>query len=284
MRVVNLEQNSPEWVKWRDGGIGSSEAPTILMENPYESPFALWRRKTGRAGSKTETAAMKHGKDTEAAARDAYCAETGEFMPPACGIHDEHDWMLASMDGMSSDGTLIVEIKCPTELANHLSAREGQVPDHYFSQVQHQLAVSGAEMCHFWSFFGGKGALVEVRPAGQVIKEMIEAEREFWRWVMEDKFPMPQGEVDLTDDAEAILWAQDWADTKKMQRQIERKLRELETQMRQFWLKNHRKLICGPVEVSQMHRKGYSEEEPRTVGESISCTFKLRDYDGIPAK
>lgn len=274
MKIIDLDQNTPEWLKWREGGLGASDAPTILNENPYESPYALWRRKTGRTGAKTQTAAMAHGKNTEQAAREAYSAETGEFMPPVCGVHDEYDWMRASFDGMN--GKVILEVKCPTELQNHLSAREGSVPDHYFAQVQHQLAVSGAELCHFWSFFDGKGALVEVKPAEVYIQDMIAIEKEFWRWVMEDVYPMPEGTLDLSDDRDAVRWAEEWVNAKRALRLMEETIRRLETEGKRHWFGKNKKIICGPLEANWTHRKGYTEKEPRTVGESLSCTFKVR--------
>lgn len=274
MRIVNIEQDTPEWHEFRAQGIGASEAPTIMWENPYESPFSLWRRKTGRAGAKTQTAAMAHGKNTEQVARDAYCAETGDFMPPACGIHDEFDWMRASFDGIN--GKTILEVKCPSEIQNHLTAREGQVPDHYLAQVQHQLAVSGADLCHFWSFFEGKGALVEVKPQAEYIKELIATEKTFWQWVMDDKYPMPEGTLDLSDDKDALRWAEEWVNAKRAARVMEETIHRLETEGKRFWFGNHKKIICGPLEVNWTHRKGYTEAQPRTVGESLSCTFKVR--------
>ena len=38
-----------EWLRSREQGIGSSEVATVLGVNPYDTPYQLWLRKTGRA-------------------------------------------------------------------------------------------------------------------------------------------------------------------------------------------------------------------------------------------
>ena len=36
--LVNLEQGTDDWHAWRRQGIGASDAPTIMVENPWKSP------------------------------------------------------------------------------------------------------------------------------------------------------------------------------------------------------------------------------------------------------
>ena len=57
----------------------------------------------------------------------------------------------ASLDGITLDGALILEVKCPvkgqaSELWKQVAA--GELPDHYYWQVQHQLMVSDALLAH----------------------------------------------------------------------------------------------------------------------------------------
>ena len=44
---ITLEQGTAEWLAWRTQGIGASEAPAILGENPWKSRRALLAEKTG---------------------------------------------------------------------------------------------------------------------------------------------------------------------------------------------------------------------------------------------
>lgn len=83
----------------------------------------------------------------------------------------------ASLDGVTLDGELIVEIKCPYKgqgSALWQAVEAGEVPEHYRMQAQHQLMVSGAAFAHLWVFDGKVGLLREIRPeapAAEVIRQ-----------------------------------------------------------------------------------------------------------------
>lgn len=47
-RIERLQQNTPEWHRWRMQGIGASDAPVIMGETLFKTPRALWSIKTGR--------------------------------------------------------------------------------------------------------------------------------------------------------------------------------------------------------------------------------------------
>jgi len=40
-RIERLEQNTPEWLRWRMEGIGSSDAPVIMGEGAFKPNCAL---------------------------------------------------------------------------------------------------------------------------------------------------------------------------------------------------------------------------------------------------
>jgi len=81
-------------------------------------------------------------------------------MEPLCLVHQEFEWMRASLDGLSFDGSTLVEIKCPLSLRDRAAAQEGRIPSQYYAQLQHQLEVSGAQQAHYWSFHGTDGILI----------------------------------------------------------------------------------------------------------------------------
>jgi predicted phage-related endonuclease len=56
---------------------------------------------------------------------------------------DEHDWMIASLDGFDVGAQSILEIKCPMSSEKILS----NIPLHYRYQMQHQMAVCGVDQC-----------------------------------------------------------------------------------------------------------------------------------------
>ena len=193
--LIQLKQGSEEWLAWRSKGLGGSDAGTIMCENRYVSPYALWAQKTGKRPPKKVNAAMKRGTDLEEAGRTAFCLKIGEFLPAACLEHDEHKFMRTSLDGLSPDREIGFELKIPDSPHTHLIAREGQVPRLYYAQCQHNLFVSGARKLYFVSWYPKDEqvplAEVPVFPDFQYRAELIAAETEFWRWVEEKRFPFP---------------------------------------------------------------------------------------------
>ena len=47
-RIEQLHQNTPEWHRWRQLGIGASDAPVIMGDGAFKTPRMLWSIKTGR--------------------------------------------------------------------------------------------------------------------------------------------------------------------------------------------------------------------------------------------
>jgi putative phage-type endonuclease len=200
-RIERLHQNTPEWHRWRRQGIGASDAPVIMGETAFKTPRTLWSIKTGRTGEGSAGPAARRGRELERFARNAYEQQTGIQMEPLCLVHEEFEWMRASLDGLSFDGSTLLEIKCPLRLKDRASAREGRIPSQYHAQLQHQLEVSGAEQAHYWSFHGTDGILVEIRPDREYAKRLVEAEAAFWRLVKENRWPeLANEELDLSAD------------------------------------------------------------------------------------
>ena len=122
-------------------------------------------------------------------------------MEPLCLVHEKLEWMRASLDGLSFDGSTVLEIKCPLNLRDHHAAQQGRVPSHYYGQLQHQLEVSGAEEAHYWSFDGRVVCLVRIRPDRDYMKRLVDEEGEFWRRVKENRWPeLDDKELDLSSD------------------------------------------------------------------------------------
>ena len=254
-RIERLHQNTPEWRSWRLQGIGASDAPVIMGETPFKTSRGLWSVKTGRSQEEQAGLAARRGRQLEAFARKAYERRTGIQVEPICLVHQELEWMRASLDCLSFDGSTLVEIKCPLSTQDRTSAQEGRVPFHYQAQLQHQLEVSGAERAHYWSFYGSEGNLVEVLPDKEYAKRLIEAEAAFWQLVKEDRWPEVEGEeLDLSADPK-------WRSAAIRYRQVRVQLEhaEYEEQQLRIRLKGlataRRTYGCG-VEVLKSSRRG----------------------------
>jgi putative phage-type endonuclease len=176
---LNFEQSTEAWLSWRREGIGASDAPVIMGLSPWQTEGELLLLKTGQNVERPANDAMQRGKRLEPVARRAYVDQTGIVVEPMCVQSCEHAWMRASLDGLSADGQHVVEIKCPGE-KDHCLAAAGTVPEKYYPQLQHILAVTGLAEIFYWSFRFGHSVRLKVNRDDTFIAELIEKEVAFW--------------------------------------------------------------------------------------------------------
>ena len=184
-----------EWLEWRRQGVGASDAPAILGVSPWSTPYQTWRNKVFPREQK-DNSSMKRGRDMEPIARAAFELKVGSFVYPENVENIEHPWLRASLDGLCKEGLIMVEIKCPNKL-DHATAVSGHVPEKYWPQCQHQLAVTGFPSMYYWSFDGTKGAMVEVlRDEAFIVEQLFPKLQQFWYHVIDTVSP-PLTEADL---------------------------------------------------------------------------------------
>jgi putative phage-type endonuclease len=206
-RIERLKQNTLEWHRWRLRGIGASDAPVVMGEAPFRTRRFLWSVKTGLARESAVGPAARRGRALEHTARGAYERYTGIQMEPLCLVHDGLEWMRASLDGLSFDGSIALEIKCPWGNRDQTALRTGRIPAHYYAQVQHQLEVSGAQELHYWSYDGSGGTLVKVHHDGEYVAKLLETETAFWLRVLEQRWPDDGDELNRSNDQQWRLAA-----------------------------------------------------------------------------
>jgi putative phage-type endonuclease len=203
--IVNLPQGSPEWLAYRLAKRNASESAAVMGLSPWMTPYQLWLAKTDRQQTLV-TAAMQRGTDLEPLARRVYEEQTGLVMQP---LVMEAGPYSASLDGMTLEADLVLEIKCPvrgtrSELWQSVAA--GEIPEHYRVQIQHQLMVSGAQTAHLWVFDGERGLLHSVA-RDEALMERIQAAWDGFQRYLDDDTPPALTEADTvvrTDSA----WAE----------------------------------------------------------------------------
>ncbi|WP_210546101.1 lambda-exonuclease family protein [Rhodoferax sp. PAMC 29310] len=201
MKIIQLTQGSQAWLDYRRTMRNASETAAVLGVSPWCTPYQLWLLKTGRAQNPTNVA-MQRGTDLEPAARLAYEAETGNIMQPLVlqdGLYS------ASLDGMTLEGDLIVEIKCPYRGQDSALWREvkaGYVPDHYAAQIQHQMMVSGATLAHLYVFDGTQGLLRPVAPIDHAVQRIRDGWDQFQIYLDTDT-PPPLTDADTVQREDA---------------------------------------------------------------------------------
>jgi putative phage-type endonuclease len=185
---INLEQRTPEWEEFRKMKIGSSDAAIIMGESPWMTSVELWEEKKGLRERKF-TPAMTHGITNEEFARADFESIFGVSVFPAVAQHDKYDWMISSIDGISDNDQIAVELKCPVSISSHLIAASGDIQPHYWIQCQHHMAVWNLEKIIFLSFFNDTSETVEVLRDEEYIKKMIKKEKEFYDCLVSDTRP-----------------------------------------------------------------------------------------------
>lgn len=202
------KQGSAQWLAERQNYIGGSDAPIIMRQSPWSTPYELWQRKLGLLDEQTQTFAMSRGVELEPEARQWACDHLGHDFYPQVVYHPEYDYMRASLDGLTLDGKIAIEIKCPGE-SSHIKAKSGEIPDVYIYQLQHQLACSSIDMLYYVSYFkvGDEidAVALPVQRDHALIAELIQEEAAFWDLV-KTQIPPPLTNRDYVD-RECATWA-----------------------------------------------------------------------------
>lgn len=184
MKVLNYTQGSADWLAWRQTRITATDAACILGLNEYKSAHQLWQEKLGLVDPEPINEAMLRGQELEPVAREIFIKETGIFVEPRVVEHSEHWWMGASLDGLSTCGKIVLEIKCPGN-RNHLFALAIGIREYWEIQMQHQLFVTGADIAYFISYNpdfeeGRKWATYSMLPNAEFMAAMFDAEKYFY--------------------------------------------------------------------------------------------------------
>lgn len=192
--IVKLVQGSPEWHAHRAQYRNASETAIVMGESPWMTPYQLWEIRTGRKVQEAN-AAMARGTALEPQARSAYEALTGQVMQPLVLVEGDYS---ASLDGLTFDGELLLEIKCPVKgKASSLwqQVAQGEIPAHYRWQLEHQFLVSKAAKGHLYVFDGEEGLMLEVTPSPERWQAIHEAWDAFMH-CLETDTPPPLTERD----------------------------------------------------------------------------------------
>lgn len=183
MPLIDLEQGSEKWLEYRLSKIMATDASVIIKNNPWCTPLEKWEEKLQLRPQQPMNAAMKRGQDLEPVARELFIKEKGISMAPCVYENEKLSWQAASLDGMCDFGSTLLEIKCPNESTHNL-AIQGGVKDYYWTQIQHQLAVTNADMCYYFSYRpenkSNPYAIVEIFPDWEYISVLTEMELDFY--------------------------------------------------------------------------------------------------------
>lgn len=195
--LIDLQQGTEEWLAWRMSGITATEASIINGTNTYQSIEDLFLEKTFQKHRHfIENDATRQGSDLEPLVRDLTNKHFAEDFHPACVQSRKYPFLLASLDGISYDKKIILEIKCPSHFYTHKKnssyfngwddaevseALYHDVPDYYYTQIQHQLFITGAEQCVFASYLEGDLRFNFIQPDKVYQQDLYKTCLKFWK-------------------------------------------------------------------------------------------------------
>lgn len=209
------------WLDWRRAGIGSSDAAVIMGVSRFKTREQLLIEKAQgfKAEDQSNAYIKDRGNKIETQVREFLEKDTGQtFAAMSCMMVD-FPFIRATLDGATQDRKTITEIKLLSvfnpekpnkQAAGYIKwekAVEGAVPEEYFPQVQHQLAITGADVCIFLGYKEVKGDLkvttdklakILVVPDKDYIRQLLRKEFEFWLDVIElrDRLKYKEGELE----------------------------------------------------------------------------------------
>jgi len=100
--VSSENMTKEEWQKWRNKGIGGSDASVICGINKYKSPVELWSEKAGIMPPREAGEAAYWGSVLEPIIRNEFTKRTGFEVQHEFYIiqHETIDYMIANIDGI----------------------------------------------------------------------------------------------------------------------------------------------------------------------------------------
>ena len=193
-----------EWLRWRTKGIGGSDVSVIAGVNPFRSIFQLWLEKTGQIEpEETENENTHFGNVLEPVVKREFSKRTGLKVRAKRALlqSEEYPFMLADLDGVIYENGKMNLFEAKTASAYKQEIWEKGIPEEYVLQVQHYMAVTGAEKTYLAALVGGNRFYWKVvRRDEQKIAEIIALEKAFWEEnVLAGKEPVPDGSGATTD-------------------------------------------------------------------------------------
>jgi putative phage-type endonuclease len=172
--------------------------------SPWSTAYKCWQRKLGLIEEQQSNEAMERGKRLETEARTQFIERYQIGMTPVVVESTEFDFLGASLDGLSDFGKYVLEIKCGGSKLHDMAA-QGEIPEYYQQQMQHQLLVTGAEKAFYYSYNGTDGICIEVLPDPDFVSTFIAKAREFWKCVAFSE-PPPLQDSDYKDMSDENRW------------------------------------------------------------------------------
>lgn len=238
------------WTREHGQRLNAGDAAPILWESPFDSAYQLWARKTGKIPKKEQTKEMVAGNMTEPAIFAWFEQFTGlkGGLTQVWAAYEDAEWIQAKADYWLARDGVLGEFKAPTrdDSKDHLLAKAGHVPYHYWLQCQHTVNVFDIGSMKFVSWRAADDyAIIEVkRDEDFWASVMLPAYMEFYQRIQEDRWPKPDGNV-VEESEEWTMYARRLIEAKEDVRAAEYRLERAEAALRRLADQSGAKTISG---------------------------------------
>lgn len=208
VQMITLASRS-EWLAKRQSYIGGSEAACIVGMNPYQSNVDLFNLKTGRRKAEdiSDNPYVRYGAESEKYLRELFALDYPqykvEYVPNNMWLNSDYPFAHASLDGWLTDHAGrrgVLEIKTTTiQSPSQKMKWENRIPDNYFCQVLHYLAVTGFDFAVLkaqlkWNydedvFCVTKHYFIDREDVAEDIETLMQTEQKFCEYLVRDECP-----------------------------------------------------------------------------------------------
>ena len=232
--VSTLNLGKKEWLKYRKGGIGGSDAGAICGLNPYRTAIQVYTDKRTDEIEEFDNEAMREGRDLEEYVARRFMEETGKKVRRANAMFydEEKPFMLADVDRMIVGENAGLECKT----ASPFSAdkwEDDKIPLSYQIQCYHYMSVMNADRWYVAVLiYGTEFKVYCLERDEEMIQNLVHIEVDFWNnHVQAGVIPAPDGSK-LADKVIAEYFSDPVDETIELsgyQKQLERRdeLKEL---------------------------------------------------------
>lgn len=251
----DLEQRSDAWKEWRKGSIGASDVAVLMGISPFKTKLQLWEEKAlGKGDEVKSNYAIERGVKYENVALSIYNETHGTNFKPCCFERADLR-MHASLDGYDENTRELLEIKVPGA-ANFELAASGEVPAHYYAQIQAQLFITGANCAKYVLYSPEKNELrcIDV-PANELFFNRIEKEvSAFWKSISDFEAPVADLARDYAEIEDVENLSAEWKVIKQEKKAVEAREKALREKI--LTIAGDQSAKIGEIRVTRSVSKG----------------------------
>ena len=194
--VSTLGMEKEEWLRYRKGGIGGSDAGAVCGLNPYRTAMEVYYDKTSDEIEEIDNEAMRQGREFEEYVARRFMEATGKKVRRANALYydERYPFMYADVDRLVVGENAGLECKTASPyMADQW--KDGKIPLSYQIQCYHYMSVFQADAWYIAVLIYGKEfQFHRIERDEAVISDLIHIEENFWKDHVEKKIlPEPDG-------------------------------------------------------------------------------------------